>query len=135
MELGILFGIWCLGLEILNILMNFFLEKLQNKLHEIQHSEEHVKRRWMAALSACTMLFVVALWVVYMNFSIHAVTAPEGTDTIPAQAETPHSQSALASFSASVREFGNTFAQKSKEGISSLIQRVMTPREVELKNN
>lgn len=115
--------------------MNFFLEKLQNKLHEIQHSEERVKRRWMAALSACTMLFVVVLWIAYMNFSIHAVTAPEGTDTLPAQVETPRSQSAPASVSASVREFGKTFAQKSKEGLSSLIQRFMTPREVELKNN
>lgn len=43
---------------------------LQKKLAEIQSSNETTKKRWLIALSAAAMTIVVALWVVYMNFTI-----------------------------------------------------------------
>lgn len=130
-----MFGIWCLEFEILNILMNFFLEKLQNKLYEIQHSEEHIKRRWMMLFSASAMLFVVALWVAYMNFTIHAVNPLEETGAVIAENQTPEYQSAIAPLRESVGALVSALTTKSKGEISALISRFMTPRELHIKDN
>lgn len=54
-----------------------FVEKLQN-------SDDAVKKRWLIGLSAATIILVIGLWVVYLNFTIDKIgeseqEAPSGT--------------------------------------------------------
>lgn len=58
-------------------------EKIRNLLNNIQNSDEKTKKRWLIGSSAVTMIIVISLWLVYLNFSIRSQVP---TDTQPASA-------------------------------------------------
>ena len=109
--------------------MNILLAQLKNKLAEIQVSEEHIKRRWLIGLSACSMLGVILLWVAYMNFAIHSVANENDAIAVPPETETR--QSALVS----LRTWATAALEDTGSGIASFAHRLMAPRELEIKND
>mgnify|MGYP001609823234 FL=1 len=55
-------------------------EKLKNKLKQIQESDEATKKKWLIIMTAATMIMVISLWLVYINYSIKSVY--DGTTVI-----------------------------------------------------
>ncbi len=41
-------------------------------IKKIQNSDENIKKRWLIASSAITMVLVIGLWLIYMNWSINS---------------------------------------------------------------
>jgi hypothetical protein len=51
--------------------------KLKNLLGNIQNSDEKTKKRWLIGASAISIILVIGLWFVYINFT----TKPLGENT------------------------------------------------------
>lgn len=46
------------------------IEKIQNFFLELQQSDETTKKRWLVILTSGSMVIVISLWAVYLNFTI-----------------------------------------------------------------
>lgn len=52
------------------------MQKIQNFFLELQQSDENTKKRWLVILTSGSMLAVILLWAVYLNFTIEDLNAP-----------------------------------------------------------
>lgn len=43
--------------------------KLKNLLENIQNSDEKTKKRWLIGASAISIILVIGLWFIYINFT------------------------------------------------------------------
>ena len=62
-------------------MMRTYFKNANEWLKKVQRSNEAKKKRWLIFLSGIGMLFVVLLWLVYMNISIAALGKPAETAT------------------------------------------------------
>ena len=60
-------------MEIKNKIFHF----IKKHVARIQESDDRIKKRWVIGSSAATMLVVIGLWLMYMNFMIKNVNQPE----------------------------------------------------------
>lgn len=51
--------------------------KLHNFITELQESDKPTKLRWLVALTAASMVIVIALWIVYINITIQGLGTPQ----------------------------------------------------------
>lgn len=49
------------------------MNKLLNKLKQIQESDETTKKKWLIIMTVAAMIIVISLWLVYINYSIKSV--------------------------------------------------------------
>ncbi|MEK7162512.1 MAG: hypothetical protein AAB730_01480 [Patescibacteria group bacterium] len=62
--------------------MREFFQKTGQLIKKIQHSDDRAKKRWLVLLSGILMLFVIVLWVVYLNATLpQSAGTPTGTST------------------------------------------------------
>jgi len=47
-------------------------KNLKKWLKNIQDSDELVKKRWLIVFSALSMILVIGLWLIYMNWAINS---------------------------------------------------------------
>lgn len=52
------------------------IQKIQNFFLELQQGDEDTKKRWLVILTSGSMLAVILLWTVYLNFTIENLNAP-----------------------------------------------------------
>lgn len=105
--------------------MNRRLEKLlgilQNKLGEIQSSDETIKKRWLIVFSAISMALIVALWITYMNFTVLSLDVRE----VP--------QDASAIDEKEFAELASNALYNARNLLSSLFAKVSSPHQIEIK--
>ncbi|MDP2704324.1 MAG: hypothetical protein Q8P01_03825 [bacterium] len=58
--------------------MRTYFKNANEWLKKVQRGNEAKKKRWLILISGVSMLFVVLLWLVYMNISIPALGKPAG---------------------------------------------------------
>lgn len=51
-------------------------QRVQNFFLELQQSDRETKKRWLVILTSGSMLVVILLWAVYLNFTIEDLNAP-----------------------------------------------------------
>ena len=56
------------------------IEKIQNFFLNLQQEDEATRKRWLIILTSGTMAVVVSLWLVYLNFSVKALTSDPPKD-------------------------------------------------------
>lgn len=49
--------------------------KIQNFFLDLQQEDEATRKRWLVILTSGTMAVVVSLWLIYLNFTITALTS------------------------------------------------------------
>ncbi|MEK7658139.1 MAG: hypothetical protein AAB366_03070 [Patescibacteria group bacterium] len=51
--------------------------KLREFIKNLQNSDYTVKKRWLIGLSGVSMIIIIAIWLIYLNYSIEAVGVEE----------------------------------------------------------
>ena len=46
------------------------IQKIQNFFLELREKDEATKKRWLVILTSASMVVVIALWAVYLNFTL-----------------------------------------------------------------
>jgi len=73
--------------------MRGFFLKIDQFIRGIRHSDDRTKKRWLVIFSSILMVFVIALWIVYLgivlpkNSDVSEATSTEGIAP-PAQGDT-----------------------------------------------
>ena len=49
-------------------------------IEKIQNSSEQTKKRWLFIFSAVSMIIIISLWLVYLNYSLGEIAKDEQTE-------------------------------------------------------
>lgn len=104
--------------------MKTYLKNANEWLKKVQRGSEAKKKRWLILLSGVSVLFVVLLWLVYMNISIPTLGKPAGT-TIEEQ-ENEEQKSFFEVLGKGFEVMGRNIQEqtaKTKEGVQNILQK------------
>ena len=106
--------------------MNALLQKFHDELTRLQNAEDHIKKRWLIGLSACAMVFIVSLWILYMNFAVGAIEPIQEGD---AQVSQENSGGAMAG----LKEWTGMAMDELRASASHIFSKLAAPNQLELK--
>lgn len=101
--------------------MRTYFKNANEWLKKVQRESEAKKRRWLIFLSGIGMLFVVLLWLVYMNISIPALGKPAEKEAA-AEKQESFFEVLGKGFEVLGRNIGEQIA-KTKEGVQNILKR------------
>ncbi|MEE8131631.1 MAG: hypothetical protein V3T98_01120 [Candidatus Paceibacterota bacterium] len=92
-------------------------KNIKSFILHLQNSDEATKKRWLIGVSAITMIFVISGWLVYLNYTIEKIGAPEDN-------EIAHSTSFWQVFKTGLIITGQSIKDKTKNLISEIMDKI-----------
>ena len=99
--------------------------RLTQLLQDIRSKEEHVRKRWLMAMSGATMILVTTLWVQYIQGAVGSEESV--TPEVAAVRTRPSFTAVLSAGMGVIKEKGSDIAGRIREKLS-------TPRNIVIEN-